>query len=284
MKPLKHTQNDFTEDNLPQSRPQVFWDCIKMRYPTFLRLGLVLTLFSLPYLFVGIIKSIITANVIRADLTINEMSQLISQAQLYADIANVVCYLVMAVGFAGAVRIVRQLIWYEPLFFHQDFWEGVKINGGAFAVVFLLLGLINCLNTFIMQAMGDNLVKAIPIGITLVIFVPTFVMCCTMVSIYTSNVFVLLKNAFVLHFKTLPLTMLVSSTLFVPTIVRYVLQIIGINPSVLPELILTVVYFVAILPVAVMLAMLHCCSVLDKYVNQNNYPEIYKKGIWTPEK
>ena len=53
---LKRAKSDFTVNDLPKNRCEVFADCVKERFLLFLFMGLTLLLFALPLIFVTLLS------------------------------------------------------------------------------------------------------------------------------------------------------------------------------------------------------------------------------------
>lgn len=150
---IKKAKTDFTIDDLPKNRWEVFWDCLKERFSLFLAMGLALLVFAIPLIFVTVLSDntlsglyIAFANGEYAQEELTELTQ--SASSLYS-LYFIPCYVFLSLGVAGVMFIIRQLVWGEGVFFMPDMWEGIKSNGVLYALIAFLLGLFTFLqNTF----------------------------------------------------------------------------------------------------------------------------------------
>ena len=81
MKKRQVAKSDFTFAQLPHTRREVFFDCLKLRFGTIVLCGLMLLLFALPLLSVYAVRDVVLLSVYRslADGAVGE-----AQAALYA--------------------------------------------------------------------------------------------------------------------------------------------------------------------------------------------------------
>lgn len=280
MKKNKVARADFNEAGLPKNRRQVFFDCIKMRYFTLSLCGVILVLFALPFLF-ALAYGDISSNAVYSKAVADGAELVAAQALFYQarNIAHFICIpalMFWAVGFAGTTRVIRQIFWGEAVFFRLDFKDGVKQNSAAFCTVFGLWGTLVALNDFVLNSnLSPTFVKAIPMSVVCVIFLPISMFAMAQTTVYKTSVGGNVKNAAILYLKTAPFTIIATIIALLPFLLLSI-------PNLIAKY-LTIAVFIALLcPLFIMGIMLYCYGVFDKYINPEQYPEIVNKGIYVP--
>ena len=277
----KKAANDFTEDKLPSNRKEVFFDCFKIRFGSFIKLGLLLLLFALPLIILGFVKDTMIFNMAQA-YTQGDISE--EEAIAYNNFTyigyyaiEIICFMIFSLGLAGALRVIRQIVWGEGLFFGQDFFDGIKLNAKHYLVYFFLFGLFNFLGRVaLISNIQQEILKALPIGMSLSVFLPPLLYSLIETQIYTLKVTQEYKNGFILYIKTFPKTILATFIMCLPLFLDL------INMFVLKHLIY-MLFILLIFPFMLMGEFLYFNSQLDKYINKEQFPEIYDKGIYRKE-
>lgn len=277
----KKASHDFTVDNLPSNRKEVFFDSLKLRFRDFLKLGLLLLLFSLPLIILNFVKDMMLFNMTES-LTIGQITEeefngayTILYLAYYA--IEIICLIVLSLGLAGALRVIRQIAWGEPVFFSEDFFEGIKLNKGHFIVYFLFIGIFNMLNRSIMLLnIQYEILKVLPLAFALVILFPPVLYSLAETLIYTNPIFGEYKNGFALYIKTFPTTILATIVVLLPLLFDLI-------PLLVIKYLIYVVFIIVLFPIILLGEFLYFNSRLDKYINKEMYPEIYDKGIHRKE-
>lgn len=280
----KNSKNDFTRDMLPKNRTEVFFDVLKVRFGTVLRLGLMLLLFSLPMLLL-----ILSTNLQISGIITNQGETIASEAyrQIYgiyntSNLLAIALLPVFACGLAGTLRVTKLLIWGEGISFSQDFLLGIRKNGKELAILFGVAGIVNFLNDLIYRMTYvnpeisgfQNLILLFPRVFSLVFLFPVACFVASQIIIYTDSFRVRIRNAIVFYLKTAPKTLVI---LFLSTLPFFMLRLIGSFPLLIVFMVLLVLL---VLPLTSIVWMLFSCSVFDEQINKNQFPEILNKGIW----
>lgn len=133
----KVAKTDFSEQNLPHNRKEVFFDCVKLYWQKLLLLGLIMLVCAVPLLTVSAVCDTVQQGLSRQleDGVIDKVAYNGQTAWLrFAEaLIDIPCYVIVCVGLSGTVRVTRQMIWAEPLFFANDFADGIKQNWLTFA-------------------------------------------------------------------------------------------------------------------------------------------------------
>lgn len=282
MKKSKQASSDFTFAQLPHNRKEVFFDCLKLRFGTVVCCGLLLLLFLLPLIAIEITYDIVNLNIYNS-LIGGQMSEMQAtlyknELQLYVSLAQTVCLGIFAVGLAGVARILRQLVWGEPIFFWVDFKRGIRQNAARFVSVFAICALANVASVLCSTMLDEMpIVGYIPLGVLIFVAVPVALFVLSQSTIYSVGFCKAITNGLAFYGKrpgqTLLFTMflvLVGLTRLAPvSALKYTLLLLGT---------------VFLLPMYIMAWMLVSCNVFDEVVNRDNYPELYDKGVYRLDK
>lgn len=287
MKPFwkKQKDRDCLEQDLPSNRYESFLDIVKNRYDVLLKLGAMFLIFSLPILLTyfgsNIICNSFRSNFNDGGITKEQLGTLILTAKFYESGITAFCILLLSLPFAGAMRIVKRLIYLDGIQFFGDFKLGIKDNGKET----FLLSLIFAVTYFICTAsfrygllvFSDNFL------FSLILYSPS-ILCCFLVwpitlltiaiiPVYTNPLRVTLSNATAVYgwsaLKTLPLSLLVLFPLFLFLI-----------PNIYAVIALLLLYFMILLPLILVAWFEYSFYLIDNYYNLENYREIYDKGIY----
>lgn len=281
----KVAKNDFTGDNLPHSRRDVFRDVLKNRWKDLLKLGALLLLFSLPLLVFGAVGEINAAN-IYAEYKNGAISAETCASEVAASngafaLIKIIGYIIFSVGIAGSARVLRQIIWDEPLFFSEDFRDGIKIYGGQFALAMFLYGLCSYTAVFFSSA-ANGILYAIALGLGVFILLPAMFFWLSERTVYANKIGENIRNGFMFYVRTLFKSIGMLLLAFLPFILEYVLEFFGLYNFIFKYSYLLICTFL-FLPLGIMLWLLYTYSVFDKYINAELFPEILHKGFYPSE-
>ena len=193
----RHADKDFTERQLPHNRIDLFFDCIKLRWREFLIIGFMIALSMLPIFVLGVMRDNMIADAINKNEIENARYSL-----LFFDAVSILFYLLPAVAFAGAFRVIRNIAWADVVFFKEDYKDGIKLNIKIFATVFLLLGAgIFFVDFFSLSAKADILL-GMPLGVSVFLLIPIANFIIVQGSIYNIGFFGAFKNGVYLFSKS----------------------------------------------------------------------------------
>ena len=269
MKEQKASKKDFTVENLPHNRVEVFFDVIKQRYDVLLKIGVLLLVFLLPFLMVKLIEQAAYINLISAD---NASENDIISLQLSVSIVNVGPIVFFGFGLSGVMKIIRNLVWYEPIFFFKDFRSGQRQNKLIYIFVFLIYGLISVLIKYLNGIIENNFLKTIPVGLCLALLLPIGMYILSATVVYKDGFVSLLKSAVVFFIKTVPISflfVLVLSGAFCVELIDHIII----------RYVLIVFVILICLPMYLLAWTLYSHKIFDKMVNYKIYPGYVDKGI-----
>lgn len=272
----KVAKTDFSEQNLPHNRKEVFFDCVKLYWQKLLLLGLIMLACAVPLLTVSAVCDTVQQGLSRQlvdgvidKVTYNGQTAWLRFAEALIDIP---CYVIVCVGLSGTVRVTRQMIWAEPLFFANDFADGIKQNWLTFCLCGFLVSLLNVYLAFA-ESSGGGLPAYLPLGVVTIVVLPTALWMMAASSVYNIGIGKNITNSFVLYIKT-PFVTWLFVALFASVAIPGLIGFVALR------CIFLAVFIVVLLPAFVMLWQLVSYSYFDKFINKQAYPEIVDKGIW----
>lgn len=277
----KYAEQDYTESMLPKNRKEVFFDVIKLNWKSFLSQGLVILLFSIPLIIVSVLQQLIYLETSSLEITEQEMLYLLSgQANTFALI-KIPCIVILFVGLAGIIRMVRQYAWEENVLFSVDFTKGIKSNVGFVILVGLIVGITNWMSVWCSNQVGfaTNTIQSIllylPVLFFALLLLPLsfyFVVC---VSIYNVKFGTLLKMSFI-SFAKKPFKTYLAVLCCLPF---FVLLLIPNTICIFLGYLITPL----LLPFVLLGAYLFALNVLDDVINKQYYPELVDRGLFKEE-
>ena len=230
----KEKSEEYARSTLPTNRWQLFWDIFKGNFGKIVKVNLLMLIFFIPLIAVIILGYLMNESngviypfasnlamgypAAPGQQGLSEMLSLQTNFMLYAGIA--LASLVAAVGLAGGMYVVRNMVWTEGIFVANDFWRGIKLNykNALQATLFFTLALFLC-GTLISFAefslatgaisKGQKVWMHISMATSYVFIVCAAMMTFWMISLgvnYKLKFFTMLKNSFLMTIGTLPQT------------------------------------------------------------------------------
>jgi len=274
-----------TEENLPHNRWGLFWDCLVVRYDIFLKVALIVFLFALPFAGCEIWHTIFMNN-LRDSLTKGVIDQATYNA--YCNFWNIIITLIqmvgliiIGIGISGVSRIIKRLVFYEPIQFKSDFFISMKENIKPTLLTFLILTIAYGISIYLIRfaTIGNltdfvsTLIFFLPLVFTIMFLLPILIFTLVQIPIYKNKFSGYFKNGFYFYAKYPFVTILVT-ILAVAPIFLFLIQ------NVYFLLIYIVCYFFIVIPITMIAIHIYSTYVFDKYLNKTSYPEIYDKGIY----
>ncbi|MBQ2740285.1 MAG: hypothetical protein IJF39_01530 [Clostridia bacterium] len=138
----KERSEDYARSTLPTNRWQLFFDIFKGNFGKLVKINLLTLLFFIPLLAVVIFSVMYTEAMgalypFGANLGVGYpvAPNMQGQSEMLALTTDTTAYLLLtlssiiaAVGLAGGMYVVRNMVWTEGIFVANDFWRGVKLN------------------------------------------------------------------------------------------------------------------------------------------------------------
>ena len=276
----KYRADDFGVNDLPLTRYQQFFDIFKNEWKTLLLMGVLLIFFSLPYLTLDVIHWFIKVNLPARLAESGGTPEMIQSGLMLTDILYeailVIPTILIAVPLAGLARIFKRLIHGEGVLFKNDFFDGVKMNVWQFIVIIFIYALLRFITQLVFIFIQNvpylaEIVYGASSGILFIVFVPILLFMFAECSLYKMNFMMNFKNSAQLAFNSILYMIIFSAIIFSVYFMRY------INHPVL-RIGLDVV-LILLSPLYLLALSLFTTSRFDRYINQEHYPEIYRKGL-----
>jgi len=260
---------------LPTTRVLLFFDIIKNRLSLLFSVGLIILLFSIPFIVLSVYYNRYIASI----------SLELSDEQIYSTIFTVLniknllfipASIVLSLALSGVYQIMRRLVFGEGVIIKSDFKKGIKENFYTFMICAIILSILNFIIQYLLflnvkSDTGYIIALAIIIAL-IIIVVPVILLVMNQTTIYNLKLSYKFKNGFLLSFRkfyfTYPLGLLnigLVLLFLIPNNIVY-LCLIGLLPLVVS-------------PFIILLNILVNDSILDEFINKEHFPEIYKKGF-----
>ena len=243
----KEKSEEYARSTLPTNRWQLFWDIFKGNFWKIVKVNLLILLFFIPLLAVVLIAMLFSENngilyPFGANLGVGYpaapglqgMSEgLVLSASFTTYFLVALTSTIAAVGLAGGMYVIRNMVWTEGIFVANDFWRGVKLNyknalqtAMFFCVVYALCQtLINISEFTIAQGMvegGQVTWLRVSQGASYLFMSVALMMSLWMIALgvnYKMGFAVMVKNSFLMTIGTLPQTVFFGALAFIPLIV-----------------------------------------------------------------
>lgn len=274
---IRKAEYDFMEQGLPSNRVEVFFDSLKLRYGLIMKTGLLLFAFMMPLLaafftkdaYIVSIQSLLT----KGEITESSYEAMYSMVCRIAYLACIPCFMIFSLGLAGALRVFRQLIWGEGIFFIQDFFDGLKKNALHYILYAFLFGVAHYLSRMaLLLNISSGLLKVLPIVITLFILLPIILFALMESQFYKLKIHQEVKNGFLLYIRTFFKSFIALAIILIPVMFVY------INLYYF-KMIAIILFMILILPLVLLGEIIFFTGQFDRFINKDNYPEIYRKGL-----
>lgn len=268
----KVSKIDYSKAMLPRYRRQQFLDCFKMNYVVLLKCGLMLLLFFLPMIVYSVFADFYYVSLIEHIEGDAETTKL--WFHYFFNIGLILFSFVALIGVSGVVRILRNLIWGEGIFFKDDFAQGVRQNALKNIVFALVFSLFYAGAYFIYSIFPETIVAYIPLLFFALVFIPVYFWITFLNNTYDSNIGTLIRNGLYFYIKTIGWSILGG----VMTLLPIPLIFIDLNFVWLKYIIL-LVFIIFIYPIIFLVMTLYTTNKFDDAINKDNYKEYYHRGL-----
>ena len=274
----KQSQTDFQVNQLPHNRVQVFWDVLKLHWRTFLILDLVLFVGILPLLAVLFFRDNyalgLAAKVAEGTMSAEDRLATLKYAHLICAGICWVCLYIFAIAVCFVTRFIRQLSWYEPLFVKEDLSMALKTGYGTAAICATFAGIIIVIQKAMLFVTDIIWIQVIPVAIFLTFIGLPLLLTFVQSTMYIGKFSQMLKNGVIIYFKEAPKVLLFGLLLFTPLLFTMLEQFLIV------KYIVVVAYVILFETLFIFMFYLCCNSIFDKYINKEQFPQIYRKGLY----
>ncbi len=297
----KERSEEYARSTLPTNRWQLFWDIFKGNFWKIVKVNLLILLFFIPLLIVIVLSWMVSENngiiyPFGANLGVgypaapqmqglSESLTLRSGMTIYLIVS--LTSIVAAVGLAGGMYVVRNMVWTEGIFVGNDFWRGVKLNyknalqtAMFFCIIFSFCQtMINISELSLAGGLvsdGQVIWLRISQVASYLFMTLAAMMSLWMIALgvnYKMSFFVMLKNSFLMSIGTLPQTVFFGVLALIPL----VLFMIGGSMLMSFGIIITVLFGFAY---ALLVWLDFAQWVFDKYINPKLEGAKVGRGIY----
>ena len=268
---LKHSKNDFDVSTLPVTRGKQLVDIYKNRFPLLLLCGVCLALFTIPILISVPMKDMALVACAKNDTKSIVFTYFIFQFCL------VIYLIINSVCISGITNIIRNLYYSESVLFIDDFKKGVKQNFLNNFLASLIFGSIYLISFFVMMITNFNALGIIPMIICILLFFPAYIWVMLENAIYKDKLGILIRNSIFFISKNIWKTYSLCAAMLLP------LSLTFMSDFLIKDIIIFI-YACFALPFIIMLFFVVSLNSFDKYINEENYKDHYKKGLYDPKK
>ena len=269
----KVSKKDFTNDQLPSTRYEVFIDCLKIKKAVLAQIGLRFLLFCLPLIISCMLMDVSVSGLQEQYLEGKvEITAVYSTINMF-NLINVVFWGLVGVGCAGCFRAIRRLIWQEPIFVNSDFFDGVRLNHKAFFLIFATVGVVVFASTSVYTAEGGlSAIQYLSVFTAIIFLIPVLVIMMGLYNVYNITIKEALYNSFTIYVKNLFTNLLMTLAIVA------LFALIMILGALKYLLLFVVPLFIA--PVLILAIHLYLCYLFDIHINKKSYPEYVDRGIY----
>lgn len=301
----KERSEEYARSTLPTNRWQLFWDVFKGNFSKIVKVNLLILLFFIPtvvVLYVGIqyrdgngllgpynMGTAMGYPCPGSLLGISEWNIVMTELLLYGMLF--VSMIIAAIGIAGGMYVIRNMVWTEGIFVGSDFWRGVKLNyknalqTALFFTAVLLFSktMINLAN-FSLIGVGktQSVLLKISMGTSWVLIVLATLMSFWMIALgvnYKMGFFLLLRNSLLMTIGTLPQSIFFGALAILPFLLFALTNVLGV-------LVLLIGFLIAVLFAfswSFLLWLDFAQWVFDKYINPKLSGAKVGRGIYNKD-
>lgn len=289
----RNLASDFLPEQLPSTRRKQFFDIVKNEWRTLLLMGLALSLFFLPFVISNIAEAGYmngSADALRAELeqagkTEAEIASSVASQMRTIHIiftgVNILCFMAFSVGLAGASRIVKCLCFGEGVLFKSDFFAGIKKYWKPFLLAGFFAGLFYFLVTYVSAMFaplsqgngGIGVASGLTIGVYYALIVPLLLFSVAQATLYelplVKNIANSMRFLIVRYYVIIVFALIIYGVSLITLIVYPLIMILAY-----------LAFVILLLPFFILSFHLFALDLFDKYINEDNFPQIYKKGLY----
>ena len=288
-KSIKFAKTDYLYSSLPNTRKDAFKDVYKHNFLTILKCGVALLVSTIPVLLFSIFMDVGRLGMTTAYYTEDDLAGVLLIWNISRAIGISLLLILVLFVLSGAIRVLKLVIYQEGVSFSCDLKVGIKENFVPmlvfFSIYIIVFNITNSLRLlFLPQYIGLGILL-----IFLILFTPMLLWAFLTISVYQTKIWEYVKNSFFFFIRTLGFTLLFVLALLWPFIISSLVadNLLSIPVSPIYIAAKTTIFIVMAIfyyPCFIVITLLFASSQFDKYINKDNYPEIYRKGLYEPKK
>ena len=300
----KEKSEEYARSTLPTNRWQLFWDIFKGNFGKIAKVNVLVLIFFIPLLFVFLVNGMMndynsSTYPFGANLGIGYPAYpnlagvselLVYNNDLIILLGVIVASMIAAVGLAGGMYVIRNMVWTEGIFVANDFWRGVKLNVKNALQTALFFTLILFICKYMINLANVNLAIGglskwqkiwlhVSQGTSYVFLILAAMMSLWMIALgvnYKLSFLKLLRNAFLMTIGTLPQTVFFGIIALLP----FALFMIGGTFMMLIAILILLLFAFAY---ALLVWLDFAQWVFDKYINPKIEGAKVGRGIYNKD-
>ena len=266
-------ETDFKNEERPTSRLAQFFDIFKHRFVELMKISLLQAVYNIPLvvsliLFYALVRNAETVNGVMTVFLIQSGSFLISMPTIF-------------VGMTGTYYCMKKLAYAEGGFASSSFFIGVREEWKKGLVIGFIAGLssaaalIGGYFSYIYLSQTNTVMAGLCMACLGIQFIIVMMVCYYSIAqteVYSNTLGHTLKNSFIMTLIRFPINL--GLFIIYPGILIALFAIMDITMYV------GVVLLVLFAVFGHLMWMLNAISAFDKFINKEQYPDYYKKGLY----
>ena len=288
-KAVKFATSDYLYSSLPNTRKDAFKDVYKHNFLTILKCGVALLVSLIPILVFSIFMDVGRLGMTTAYYSEEDLIGVLLLWNILRCVGLSLLFIIMVLILSGVLRVLKLVVYQEGVDFFYDLKVGIKENFVHMLVFYLIyLFIYNVTNTLQLLFLNPY-IGLVVLSFFFLIFTPILLWGFITIAVYQTKFWDYIKNGTFFFVKTVGFSMLYVFMIIWPFILSTLISdsLISIPISPFYIAIKNVIYIVMSLfyyPCLIIIGLLYASSEFDKYINKDNYPEIYRKGLYEPKK
>lgn len=264
---------------LPSNYLELLFDTIKQNWQTILFIGVMSLLFFLPTLGMMFWKDYYFLQLTSStNYSQSEIDALKITSRNIFNIGIALGIVFASIGVSGLSRILLLVSREEGLFFFKDFNKGVKQNLKSNFVFFLIYGILIYLSLLVINNINSqNFLIYIPLAIVQTTFFPMLLVNVETTAIYSWKLKDSFRNSMLIYIKNF-------IAVFLFSLLLTSVLLLNLIPYIFLKYVILVAVILLIYPFIILAFRVYMNKCLDKDINKEHYPEIYKRGIFENQK
>ena len=285
MKRKNYSSVDYSYSSLPATRKETFKDVYRNNFMNIFKCGVMLLISFLPLIIFMVVMEINKMALNLNYYTEEELFGVLFIWDLIVHLGFVILFILVVVALSGIFRVLKLLVFQEGIDFFYDFKRGIKENFKQFFLLYLFYILFYLL-TYILQLFFLNqLIGVMTLILFNIVFTPSLIWGLCSMNVYDAPINTHIKNAFFFYTKTFGWSFLylIMVTLIIMVSFLFYENILAIGMNFIFIIIKNLVLIFMLLfyyPFLLIVGLLYSNSKFDLFINKDNFPEIYQKGLY----
>ena len=269
--------SDYEQRERPRTRVAQFFDIFKHRFLELLKLSLLQAVFSLPLLVTIFLFWLLLPNA--------HTNQAAMMVFLIQGASSLITLPIAFVGLAGSFYALKKLAYAEGEFASSSFFIGMKEEWKKGLLIGLIAGLSAGIATigayFFILSPYDIIpwVKGLGIAVSIIQLIVVYISCyysIAQVVVYENKLWPIIKNSIIMNLMRFPINLglfILYPGAFIALIciIPYTMYV-GVGLMMLTSVFGHLVW------------MMNAMSAFDKYINKEQFPDYYRKGLYQETK